>query len=185
MKKIALFSVLFILTACSSIKTSYDYDKEVDFTKFKTFAFSQQTMELQMDQLNKDRIFRAVKSELTAKGFTESANPDVIIDIHVKGQQYQTATATTTGYGGYGGYGGYYGYRGYGYGSGFTTTQVNYDTYTEGTLMIAMIDKNTNKLVWQGTGVKTIDENASAQKREENINYGVNQIMANYPPKAK
>ena len=76
-------------------------------------------------------------------------------------------------------------YGGYGYGSGFTTTQVSYDTYTEGTLLIAMIDKNTNKLVWQGTGVKTIDENASPQKREENINYGVNQIMANYPPKSK
>jgi len=182
MKKIALLSVLFILTACSSIKTNYDYDKDVDFAKFKTYAFSQQSMELQLDQLNKDRLFKAIKSELATKGLTESGNPDVIIDIHVKGQQYQTATATTTGYGGYGGY---YGYRGYGYGSGFTSTQVSYDTYTEGTLMIAMIDKNTNKLVWQGTGVKTIDENASAQKREENINYGVNQIMANYPPKSK
>ena len=182
MKKIALLSLFFILAACSSVKTSYDFDKEADFTKFKTYAFSQSTMELQLDDLNKDRLFKAIKSELASKGFTESANPDVIIDVHIKGQKYQTATATTTGYGGYGGY---YGYRGYGYGSGFTTTQVSYDTYTEGTLLIAMIDKNTNKLVWQGTGVKTIDENASAQKREENINYGVNQIMANYPPKSK
>lgn len=180
MKKITLLTVLFIFTACSSIKTNYDYDKEIDFTKFKTYAFSQQSMELQLDQLNKDRLLNAIKSELNTKGLTESANPDVIIDIHIKGQQYQTATATTTGFGGYGGY---YRYRGYGYGSGFTTTQVSYDNYTEGTLMIAMIDKNTNKLVWQGTGVKTIDENASAQKREENIKYGVSQIMANYPPK--
>lgn len=183
MKKIALLSVLFIITACSSIKTSFDYDKGVDFTKYKTYAFSQDAVNLKIDDLNRNRILKALENQLATKGFTKSATPDIIVDIHVKGQQYQTATATTTGTG-YG-YGGYYGYRGYRYGSGFTTTQVSYDSYTEGTLTVAFIDIDSNQIVWQGTGVKTIDENASAQKREENINYAIQQIMANYPPKTK
>lgn len=183
MKKIALLTVLFIITACSSIKTSFDYDKGADFTKYKTYAFSEDAVNLKIDDLNRNRILKALENQLATKGFTKSATPDIIVDIHVKGQQYQTATATTTGTG-YG-YGGYYGYRGYGYGSGFTTTQVSYDNYTEGTLTVAFIDIDLNQIVWQGTGVKTIDENASAEKREENINYAIQQIMANYPPKAK
>ena len=183
MKKIAVLSILLIITACSSIKTSFDYDKEVDFTKYKTYAFSEDAVNLKIDDLNRKRLLSALESQLALKGFTKSATPDIIVDIHVKGQQYQTATATTTGTG-YG-YGGYYGYRGYGYGSGFTTTQVTYDNYTEGTLTVAFVDVDRKQIVWQGTGVKTIDENASAQKREENINYAIQQIMANYPPKTK
>lgn len=183
MKKIALLSILFIVSACSSIQTSFDYDKGVDFTKYKTYAFSEDAVNLKIDDLNRNRVLKALENQLAAKGFTKSATPDIVVDIHVKGQQYQTATATTTGTG-YG-YGGYYGYRGYGYGSGFTTTQVSYDNYTEGTLTVAFVDLELNQIVWQGTGVKTINENASAEKREENINYAIQQIMANYPPKAK
>lgn len=181
MKKIALLSILFIVTACSSIKTSFDYDKEVDFTKYKTYAFSEDAVNLKIDDLNRNRILKALETELSSKGFSQSSNPDIIVDVHIKGQQYQTATATTSGTG----YGGYYGYRGYGYGSGFTTKQVTYDNYTEGTLTVAFVDIDRNQIVWQGTGVKTIDENASADKRDENINYAIQQIMANYPPKTK
>ena len=108
MKKIALLTLLIISTACSSIKTSFDYDKEVDFTKYKTYAFSEDAVNLKIDDLNRKRLLTALENQMTLKGFTKSATPDIIVDIHVKGQQYQTATATTTGTG-YG-YGGYYGY---------------------------------------------------------------------------
>ncbi len=74
------------------------------------------------------------------------------------------------------------GYR-YGYGGGFSTTTINYDTYTDGTLFIDMIDATKKQLVWQGRGTKTFDENASQQRREENINYAVKQIFVTYPPK--
>ena len=113
MKKLALFSVLLIVTACSSVKTSYDYDKEIDFSKYKTYAFSEETKNLSIDDINRNRILKASENELTAKGFSTSANPDIIVDIHIKGKQYETATANSTSMMGYGGY---RGYRGYGYG---------------------------------------------------------------------
>jgi hypothetical protein len=93
----------------------------------------------------------------------------------------QTATATSSG--GYGGYG--FGYGRWGYGGGFSTTQINYDKYVEGTLFITLVDKADQKIVWQGTGKKTLDENSSAEKREKNIDYAVTQIFTNYPPAAK
>lgn len=176
---IILFSAL-LFGACSSVKIAYDYDKQADFTKYKTYAFTDEVAKLPVDELNRGRIITAVETELAAKGFTKSENPDVLIDIFVTAKQRKEAVANTSG--GYGGYGGY-GYGRYGYGGGFSTTTVNYNEYTDGTLLINLVDKSTEKIAWQGRGTKTIDENASAPKRESNINYAVKQIFTNYPPK--
>jgi hypothetical protein len=179
MKKFLLISFLFVFAACSTVKVGYDYDKQADFTKYKTYTISEETMKMGVNQLTRDRLIAAVEAEMAAKGFTKSDNPEVILDARIKGEEVQTATATTSG----GPYG--YGYGRWGYGGGFSTTTVNYDTYMEGTLFVTLIDRATEKIVWQGTGTKTIEENASAQKREENINYAVKQIFTNYPPKVK
>jgi hypothetical protein len=48
-----------------------------------------------------------------------------------------------------------------------------------------MIDGSKSEVVWQGRGVGTINPDASAEKREKNINYGVKQIFTTYPPKIK
>jgi hypothetical protein len=177
MKKLVFLSVILIAAAsCSSIKISSDYDKSVKFADYKTYAFTAESRGIQLDDLNKNRLFSAIESELAAKGFTKSeSNADVWVDVQLKGEQKQTATATSTG-----GYG--YGYR-YGYGGGFSTTTINYDTYVDGTLFINMIDAKKQQLVWQGRGTKTIDPDANQKKREENINYAIKQIFTQYPPK--
>ena len=43
------------------------------------------------------------------------------------------------------------------------------------------------KLVWQGRAVKTLDEDRSPEKREQAINYAVEDIFRKYPvqPSAK
>jgi hypothetical protein len=182
MKKLLLPVLIMILAAsCSTIKVSSDYDKEAGFAAYKTYAFTEEALNIQLDDLNKNRLINAITSELSAKGFTKAeSNPDVLIDIKIKAEQKQTATATSSG--GYGGYGG--GYR-YGWGGGFSTTQINYDTYTDGTLFIDMIDAAKKQLVWQGRGTKTIDPDANSSKREQNINYAVKQIFMKYPPAIK
>jgi len=179
MKKLLFpFFILIIAVSCSSIKVSSDYDKTAGFSAYKTYTFTQEALNIQLDDLNKNRLINAVTSELSAKGFTKAeSNPDVLIDIKIKAEQKQTATATSSG-----GYGGGYGYR---WGGGFSTTQINYDTYIDGTLFIDMIDASKKQLVWQGRGTKTIDQDANQDKREKNINYAVKQIFMKYPPATK
>jgi hypothetical protein len=180
MKKLLFLSIILATAvSCSSVKVSSDFDSTANFASYKTYAFTDEALNIQLDDLNKTRLLNAISAELAAKGFTKAeTNPDVLIDIVLKGERKQTATATTSGYGGY--YGA--GYR-YGYGGGFSTTQINFDTYVDGTLFIDMIDAAKNQLIWQGRGTKTIDPEASQQKREENINYAVKQIFMKYPPK--
>jgi len=175
------FQILTLATAlaissCSSIKTSYDYDREVDFSNLKTYAFADAVNELPLNDINRDRLLKAVVTQMEAKGFTQSTEPDVIIDLFLSAQQKQTATATTTGMGG--GYG-----RRYGWGGGMSTTHVSYNDYTVGTLFINMIDGEKEQLIWQGRGEKTISEGASPEKREKNINNATAKIFSKYPPK--
>jgi len=182
MKKIYLILLTFMFASCSSLKTSYDYDKQSDFSSFKTYSYTEEAVNLPIQELNRTRLINAIDQQMTTKGFTKSDNPDVLIDLHVKAEQKQDATATTTGPGMYGGYGAPWRY---GYGGGFSTTQINVNEYVEGTLFINMVDKAANKLVWQGRGTKVLDEDVSPEKREANINTAVTEIFKNYPPKGK
>jgi hypothetical protein len=167
--------LLVLAASCSTIKVSYDYDKQADFTKYKTYKIADEVRQSGIGQLDLDRLIRAVESELGKRGFTKSDNPDAVVDFQVKLQQQQSATANT-----YGGYGGYGGYR-YGFSPGFSTTTIDVNTYVEGTLFINMIDAKMEKIVWQGRGTKTLDEHASAEKREANINKAVQYIFQKYP----
>jgi hypothetical protein len=179
MKNYLIISLLIVVTSCSSLKVTYDYDKQADFAKYKTYAFSEDAKNLKMNQLNRDRILNAIETQMAAKGFTKSDNPDALVDVHVRAEQKMDATATTTPTYGYGGP-----WR-YGYGGGFSTTQINYNEYVEGTLFVNLVDKASEKIVWQGRATKTIDEDASAEKREKNINTAVQQIFSKYPPSGK
>jgi hypothetical protein len=182
MKKLLLLMFVGIIgVSCSSVKISSDFDKTADFSSYKTFSFTENALALPgINDLDRNRILTAIEKGLSGKGFAKSENnPDVYIDIQLKGEQKQTATATSSGYPGYG-YG--YGYR-YGWGGGFSTTTINYDTYVDGTLFIDMIDAKKNQLVWQGRGTKTLEPDASQQRREQNLNYAIEQIFMKYPPK--
>jgi len=179
MKKVILSALIAILVvSCSTLKVTYDFDKTAQFATYKTYAFTPEALALNIEELNRKRLIAATENELSLKGFTKSETPDVFIDLKLTGENKQTATATSTG--GY--YGGRYGWGG-GYGGG--TTTVNYDSYVEGTLFIEMVDAAKSQIVWQGRGVATLNPDASAQKRESNINNAVKMIFAKYPPQIK
>ncbi len=165
-----------VTTSCSSIKVSSDFDHQADFAAYKTYAFAKETEQLPIDDINRKRLIDAISKELAAKGFSKSEQPDVLVDMFVASELKQTATATSSpSY-----YGGGYRYR---WGGGFSTTTINVENYTEGTLFVDIVDASTKQLVWQGRGVKTLDPDATPSQREKNINYAVKQIFTKYPPK--
>jgi hypothetical protein len=175
MKKLFLFLTAFgLFGACSSVKVSSDFDREANFASYKTYSFTKEALELPVGDINRKRVLDAVVSELGAKGLTSSDQPDVWVDLKVNTQQKQSATATTSSP-----YGAGYGYR---WGGGFSTTSINVEQYTEGTMFVDIIDATKKQLVWQGRAVGTLDPDASAQKREININAAVKQIFTKYPP---
>ena len=161
-------------------KTSYDYDKSIDFTTFKTYALKDGTKVGQ--PLIDDRIVNAIEAELAAKGLTKSeANPDVFVVYHTAFDKQKDISTYSSGYaGGYGPYG--YRYGG-GWAGGTTTTQVR--DILIGTLVIDIADAKKNQVAWRGMGVKEVKTDAKPEKRDKSINDAVKKIFKNYPPKVK
>ena len=181
MKSFVAAAALVVLLPALALaqKTSFDFDKSADFSKYKTYALKDGTKV--GDPLVDNRIVAAIEAELAAKGLTKSdAAPDLVVVYHVAFDKQQDITAYTSGVGGYGGYG----YR-YGGGWGTTTTDVRVNQILVGTLIIDVADTAKNEVVWRGMGVKEVDVQAKADKRDKNINGAVKKILKDFPPKKK
>lgn len=181
MKLLKVFPILFlfILGSCSSVSVSSDYEKGTDFSKYKTYAFYKKGIDkVDISDLDKRRILRAVEAELNAKGMIKSENPDLLVSIFTKSRE-KIDVYNNNYYGWYPWYYGY-GYYGPGYGYGFGYNHVS--TSTEGTLFIDLIDAHKKELAWQGMGTGVLSYSKSIDKKEARIKEFVSKIMVAYPP---
>lgn len=168
-----VFMLLF-LVSCTAIRVNADYDSKTNFANYKTFAFDKNGIDkVQISELDKRRILRAIDAELTKKGMLKSDNPDLLVNIVTKEKEQVNATQMNMGWGFGRGWG--WGYNPY-WGMGNTYIYSN----TEGTLYIDLIDAKTKDLVWEGEGKGTLTEDR--RQKEIQINAFVNQILAQYPP---
>lgn len=174
-----LVAAALVATGCSSISVKQDFDTQADFVVYKTYAWIQQPTTAigsakaaqQMNTLLDKRIKDAVNTQLAAKGMTLVAeNPDALVIYH-------TGIDNKIEVQDYG-----YTYPRYGYGGWYGGGQVDVYEYNEGTLIVDLIDAKSDQLVWRGTATKVIDETASAQEREANLNEVIGKLFAQYPP---
>lgn len=164
---------IFLLTSCGTIRINSDYDKTVDFSQYKTYAFHKNGIDkVEISDLDKRRILKAIDAEMTAKGFTKSETPDLLINIFTKEREEVNVNQFNSGWG----YG--WGWNPY-FGGNTTTVSRN----TKGTLYIDLIDSKKKELIWQGEGEGTLTKDT--QKKEAVIQQFVSQILSQYPPVAK
>lgn len=175
--------LLLILQGCSSISVISDYDPEVNFNNYKTYAFYKTGIDkVRISDLDKKRILRAIETEMSNKGFIKSKDPDVLVSIFTNERVEVNVYNGGWGYGyGWGwGWPGYYGYYGpYGW-PGYYGGTVS--TRTEGALYIDLIDKKKRALIWQGKGVGDLYTGQKIEKKEKRIREIVAKIMTQYPP---
>lgn len=167
---------LFILSSCSSISVYSDFDKNIDFSQYKTYAFHKRGIDkVEISEFDKKRILHAIDLELGKKGLTKSETPDLLINIFTKEREQVDVTQFNAGWG----YGWGWGWNPYLWGG----RQSYVSTSTEGTLYIDLIDAKKKELVWQGEGVGYLTQNRN--EKEKQINEFVAKILTLYPPKAK
>jgi hypothetical protein len=175
MKATKLLSILLLLfvASCSSVYVNADYDKNVNFTTYKTYAYHKAGIDkIEISDLDKRRILRAIDQQMLAKGFTKSETPDLLINVFTKSREQVTVNQFNNGFG----YGWGYGWNPFMMGTG----QVNYTTSTQGTLYIDLIDANKKEMIWQGEGNGVLTQNTD--RKEERILEFVTKILAQYPP---
>ena len=177
MKKInytSIFLVTSLLLAfsCATPKVVYDYDKEVNFSTYKTFDFYP-NLQLNMNQLDSSRVIQHIESALLAKGIKKSSAPDLFVNII--SEQFETPSNNSIGIGlGTGG-------RNVGVGvSGGIPIRSN--TLTQ-FFKIDLIDVAEDVLVWQASFEGKFKKNITPEAKNEFLKNSFVKIFSRYPPK--
>ena len=136
-----------LLPVITSAKTNVDFNPELDFSKYKTFAYIGGVEHLTQLQVNpnllRDTVHEAVARELIKRGLTEvrrQDNPDLVV-------RYRAESATEVNYAGNDDWGGFDQYTVDWWASSYTLWYSS--TTREGSLLIDLIDVKRRDLAWR------------------------------------
>ena len=171
-----------IVTGCSGITVSQDYDREINFNDLKTYQWkvdpeAKQNGESELSPLVATRIRNAVEQELKNKGIAyDNYAPDFLIDYNltVESKISSSNVGTTVGFGtgGYGHIGGV-----------VISTAPDIRQYDEGTIYIDFYTAADNKLVWRGISSQVIDKHEKPDRVTDQVNLNVHKILEQFPPR--
>jgi hypothetical protein len=186
----ALYS-LTLLTGCMVVPDiNTQYDRATNFKTYQSFGWyptadapaPERAEDATYSTLIDQRVKEAIASELVKQGLTPiTDNPGLLVayDISIKPAQNVSEEENKDNDYGFG-YSHWYGYR-FNYGYAAFPDFKGIDKYRIGTLVISLIDKNTNQLVWRGWYEADLDPFYSMVKPRK-INRMVANIMSRFPP---
>jgi len=159
----------------------YNFDKQTDFSQFKTYKWVSLKGSQGLNPLVDMQIKAAVDTELTAKGLTktEADTADLYVGYQGAISTEKQYTSFDTGWG----YGPGWGGGWYGGGGGTSTGQTS--TIYVGQIAVDMYQTGMKQLVWRGVASKTIDEKAKPEKQQKNLTKAMNKLFKNFPPPVK
>jgi uncharacterized protein DUF4136 len=176
-----------LLASCA---TRYDIRSQTavnaNLASYHTYAFMAKpgTDKDGYKSLTTQTLERAVNREMYARGYTPAAvgsEPDLVINFNIKEKDKVQGDGPAVGYG----FGLGYGPRwGYGYGLGLDDYYNGIQTVTEGSLVIDLVDRVRNEVVWSGTAVGQITKK-SLDHPDETVDRAVTEIFAHYPVKSR
>ncbi len=178
MYRVLLVAVL-LISAAQAQKIKVEYDKNVDFSQFKTYAWDEFAHETNKPGL-KIAIMAAVEHDLTARGLTKvDTNPDLRIAGY-GAVDSDVSISYSDMYYGYGGIAPFdQSFLMWGAVPGSVTTVM----VRKGQLIIDALDANKKKLVWRGMASGNLSDKRS--KLMDQVNTSVEKMFAQWPVKGK
>jgi hypothetical protein len=161
----------------------YNFDKETDFSKFKTYKWVPLKDATQLNDITDKMIKTTIDEQLATKGLTktDADTADLYVGYQANVGQEKQFTSYSTDWG----YGGGYGRGWYGGGMGSSTTTGTTSTIYTGQIAVDMYDSSHKDLVWRGLASKTIDQKAKPDKQQKNLTKAMTKLFKNYPPEVK
>lgn len=174
-----------VLSACASTpNVAVDYDQEYRFPKFKTYAFNPKE-DGDASTLYEQRLERAIENEMLSRA-VQKVDPDeadILISYLVVGkekidiQTYYSAFPYHHGF--------FYRphfYHGYGYGYGHGYPDIRVREYTEGTLVIDVINRAEDKVIWHAVTKERLRSTETPEERDAFVIERVRLMLEQFPP---
>ena len=157
----AACAVVLLLIGCSPVTVSTSTAPGADFSTLHTYAWepNRQMGGTLDDSIAGQEIHAAVDQALQARGFRPAAGqpPDFLVDYHVRLQHESEVEG-----------GGRWGW-------------VSTYNYTEGTLIVALVDPKSKLFLWRGAAQAVVDPSTGGAKEQQGIQTAVQKMFANFP----
>ena len=175
-----------ILFSCASNKLEVTTDYSwTDYSDTQTYSWysGQAERNPTVTELGHERIKASINDELLARGFTELetdaalfVNYSVVAQAKVNVNEYQVYDGYAPGFS-----------WDRDHGAVWNKTREEYterqvEEYFEGSLVIDVLDAETNKIVWRGVGRQRLSQGMSRDQRDQLIKEVVGKILAKFPP---
>jgi hypothetical protein len=184
MRQLALGMGLMLAAGCAGQQVTTDYSPATRFSGYRTFALVSSPDTAAAQQLVDQRVRNAVQAQLTGKGLTASDRQSADLFVGY-GMVDKTHTEVYTDRDGWG-WGGGWGWRNYRWGVAWPmTTQRRVETYTDGTVVVNLIDAKTKQVVWEGEVPDVVSlpvGNPVSATRQ--IDGAVAKLFTKYPPQS-
>ncbi len=193
MKYILIPILVFSLMSCSSWKFLGEYDKEADFSTYKTFGLLNwnPANDKEISPETKKSLLSSIRDELESRGYTyKEHGADLQVSVFIIVNEETSFSAYSNHYSGYHGYGAVVGVGvsvgtggagagviGYGVPSPYPYTTANHN-YHVGTLIIDLLDHHKKKQVWQGVASGKIGKEQASDK---NIRRDIGRLFKSLP----
>jgi len=165
---------LLVSSCASTIKVDTDYDPENDFSGYQSYDWHDEVSA--PNQIVEDRMRNAIELALKANAYVRvesGAAPDFLVSFSAVSGRAIRSDSISTGMG----------YRRRGWGVGVSTTN-RIREYTQGTLVIDIIEPGSKYLLWRGVSVQSLDANRSAEEKTQEVNAVAAAILGKFPPGA-
>ena len=163
----ALLLSLLAATAACAQKIDVQFDSSTDFSKYKTFAVRNGSLNSRNPALNSELVQKQIeadiRNDLRARGLAEATGgaADLNVFYHFGSQRKAELEAFPAGWRGWG-------------------TRWARVPYAEGTLVIDLRDPGPHSLVWRGIASEEKSDAADIQKKLDSM---VRKAIEKYPPK--
>ena len=155
-------------------KVTYNYDKQADFSKYKTYQWVPLEQGKIQNGILEKNVIQVIDEQLVAKGLRRvDSNPHLLVAYQAGTQKEKQLNTISTGGWGYGP----------GWGPGMTTATTS--TVTIGTLVVSIGDASTKSLIWRGQGTDTINPSKDPEKNYKKLQKAAAKILKDFPPKWK
>lgn len=161
-------AALFMLTlsgCASSPEYFFNVDTAASLASYRTFGFfdEREPRKAAYQSVAHRHLKSAIAREMQARGYQRSAEPELLVNIHLQRSEDARGGHTASDY---------YSYRAghYAWRAGVPTVS---GSYTDGTLNIDVVDPASRELLWEGIAVGSV-----SQRMYENLEATIDAVVA-------
>lgn len=161
-------------TACATMTVSSHVQSGLDFSQYRTYEWGPADTlptgdpRLDQDPFFQDHMMGAVEKQMAARGYVRSTSemPDLLIHYHASINQRLDVAGVDRE-------------RGYCYDDDCNVKVLNYEA---GTLVLDIVDRRTNRMIWRGWAQDSVEDVLNNRERmARKINEAVTRMLARLP----